>query len=189
MPSQKNVTQLQTLKDKLDSAKALILANYAGLSVDAQTQLRSAISETEGEFTVAKNNLLKIALKDKLKELPEEVNQALNGPTAVMFANSDAAASIKALANFIKNNERPEIKAGLLNDRVLSLSEIDQLSKLPSREQLLATLLAQLNAPTQSLAAVLAAPAQYLVYALNAITVSREAHQSEVGKNQEGGGE
>lgn len=177
MPSPKNISQLQTLKDKLAESQALILANYQGLSVESQNKLRQAITDTQGEFTVAKNNLLRIALKDKLKEIPEEVDKALNGTTAVLFANVDAAASIKALTKFIKENEKPEIKVGLLNDRVLSLPEIDQLSKLPSREQLLSNLLAQLNAPSQAFAAVLAAPTRYLVYALNAI------------KNQKGGGE
>jgi len=169
MPSQKNVDQLQTLKDKLAESQALIFANYQGLSVESQNKLRQAITETQGEFTVAKNNLLRIALKDKLKEIPQEVDKALNGTTAVLFANVDAAASIKALTKFIKENEKPEIKIGLLNDRVINISEIAELSRLPSREQLLANLLAQLNAPSQSFAAVLAAPARYLVYALSAI--------------------
>jgi len=177
MPSQKNVAQLQTLKDKLQQAQALIIANYEGLPVEEQNKLRQSISQTQGEFAVAKNNLLRLALKDKLKKIPKEIDKALNGPTAIMFANSDAAPSIKALTSFIKDNQRPQIKTGIMQDRVLSLAEIDQLSQLPSREQLLATLLSQINAPTQSFASVLAAPTRYLVYALNAI------------KDKRGGGE
>ena len=171
MPSQRNVHGLAEIKHHLATAKAVILANYAGLSVADQTTLRAKLSAAGGEFLVAKNNLLKIALKEKLGDLPRELEDVLNGPTAVIFAESDAVTTAKALAEFIKDKDKslPEIKLGLLDGQILSIKDIETLSQLPSREQLLATLLAQLAAPAQALVRQINTPAQLLVYALEAI--------------------
>lgn len=169
MPSQKNIHGLAEIKHGLTTAKAVILANYAGLSVSDQTTLRAKLAAAGGEFMVAKNNLLKIALKEKLGDLPQEVEDVLNGPTAIIFAQTDAVTATKALTEFAKDKELPQIKLGMLDDKILSVDEVTALSKLPSREQLLATLLAQLQAPAQALVRQLATPTQLLVYALDAI--------------------
>lgn len=169
MPSQKNVHGLAEIKHHLETAKAVILADYAGLSVADQTTLRAKIAAAGGDFMVAKNNLLKIALKEKLGSLPQEVEDVLNGPTAVIFAQTDAVTTTKAVTEFAKDKDLPKIKIGIMEAKVLSVKDIETLSKLPSREQLLATLLAQLQAPAQALVRQIAAPAQLLVYALDAI--------------------
>ncbi len=169
MPSQRNIHALAEVKHGLATAKAIILANYAGLSVAAQTDLRAKIAAAGGEFMVAKNNLLKLSLTEKLGQLPKEVEAVLNGPTAVIFAQTDAVATTKALTEFAKDTNLPEMKIGLMDDKVLSVKDLETLSKLPSREQLLATLLAQLLAPAQALVRQINTPAQLLVYALDAI--------------------
>ncbi|MFZ2202331.1 MAG: 50S ribosomal protein L10 [Microgenomates group bacterium] len=169
MPSQRNIHGLAEIKHNLETAKAVILANYAGLSVADQTTLRAKLDAAGGQFMVAKNNLLKIALKEKLGALPEAVEATLNGPTAVIFAQTDAVLAAKVLAEFAKDKDLPKIKIGLMDAKILSVKDIETLSKLPSREQLLATLLAQLQAPAQALVRQIATPAQLLVYALDAI--------------------
>ncbi len=171
MPSQRNIHALAEVEHHLATAKAVILANYAGLSVSEQTALRDKIAAAGGEFLVAKNNLLKISLTEKLGQLPQEIEAVLNGPTAVIFAQTDAITTAKALTEFIKDKDRnlPQIKIGLMDDKVLSIKDLETLSKLPSREQLLASLLAQLQAPAQALVRQINAPAQLLVYALGAI--------------------
>ena len=181
MPSQRNIHSLAEVKHGLATAKAVILANYAGLSVADQTTLRAKLSLAGGQFMVAKNNLLAIALKEKLGGFPRDIEDVLRGPTAVIFAQTDAVTTAKALAEFIKDKDKslPEIKFGLLlgrrslggvgDDKILSIKDIETLSQLPSREQLLATLLAQLAAPAQALVRQINTPAQLLVYALEAI--------------------
>jgi large subunit ribosomal protein L10 len=141
MPSQKNIHSLAEVKHGLETAKAVILAN----------------------------NLLMIALKEKLGGLPRDIEDVLRGPTAVIFAQTDAVTTTKAITEFAKDKNLPEIKIGLMDDKVLSIKDLETLSKLPSREQLLATLLAQLQAPVQAFVRQINAPAQLLVYALDAI--------------------
>lgn len=169
MPSQKNIHGLAEIKHNLDTAKAVILADYAGLSVADQTSLRAKIAAAGADFMVAKNNLLKLALEEKLGGLPRDVADVLRGPTAVIFAQTDAVMATKAVAEFAKDKDLPKIKIGLMDAKILSVKDIETLSQLPSREQLLATLLAQLQAPAQALVRQIAAPAQLLVYALDAI--------------------
>ena len=169
MPSQRNIHGLAEIKHNLETAKAVIFANYAGLSVADQTTLRAKLSSAGGEFMVAKNNLLKIALREKLGDLSREVEDVLHGPTAVIFAQTDAVMAAKAVAEFAKDKDLPKIKIGLMDDKILSIKDIETLSQLASREQLLATLLAQLQAPAGALVRQINTPAQLLVYALDAI--------------------
>jgi len=176
MPNQKNINRLQELETKINSATLLIITNYAGLSVSDQNKLRQQIAETNAEFTVAKNTLLSRILTNRLKTLPDSLKDTLNGPTAILIGQGDIVASTKALTNFITDHQLPSIKIGLMSanqpegeDKIISADEITALSKLPNREQLLATLLSQLNAPAQNLASVLSANMRNLVFALSAI--------------------
>lgn len=169
MPSNRNTQSLTALKSQLENAKALIFADYSGLSVSDQGQLRNRIAVSKGAYMVAKNNLLRLALKDKFGEVPAEVDSMLNGPTAVVIAHEDAVTTTKAVTEFIKDKEKLALKVGFMDGKVLSLEEIKTLSKLPGRLELLSSLLAQLQAPAQALVRQLAAPAQRLVYALEAI--------------------
>jgi len=169
MPNQRNIDRLQELETKINSAKILIIADHSGLSVAAQTKLRQEIAKTNGEFTVTKNTLLSRILTNKLGGLPRDVEDVLRGPTAILIGQEDAVISTKSLTKFIDKYQLPTIKLGLLDDKILSIDEVSALSKLGSREQLLAALLSQLNAPAQNLVGVLSAKTRHLVYTLNAI--------------------
>lgn len=167
MPSQRNIHSLASVKHDIKDAKAVIFTDYAGLTVSDQGSLRAKLVAVGGKLMVVKNNLLKLALKETA--LPKEVEDVLHGPTALIVANDDAVVTTKALTDFIKDKEKPSIKIGLMGGKVLTQTDIQTLSKLPSRNQLLSNLLAQLQAPMQALVRQVNAPAQRLVYALEAI--------------------
>ena len=168
MPSQKNVHQLSEITKALAGSKAVILTEYAGLTVTEQNILREEAEKTNSSFIVTKNNLLRLALKEKSKELADTLGSFLNGPTAVLFG-TDAVAAAKILSKFAEDHEKLVIKTGIMDDKVITLADISALSKLPSYEQLLGQLMAQLQAPAQALVRQLNAPMQNLVYGLNAI--------------------
>lgn len=169
MPSQKNINQLNSLKTKLSTAKSVVLSDYSGLSVANQGELRQKVKDSGGEFGVAKNNLLRLAIKDHLNDLPEQIDTVLNGPTAILFSGDDPISPLKALVEFAKEKELPKLKAGLMDGKILSLEDIKQLALLPGRNQLLAKLIGQLQAPTFGLVNVLIGNVRNLVYALKAI--------------------
>lgn len=176
MPSTKNQSQLELLKSALTESKAVILTDYAGMTVLAQNQLKKAVKEAGGQFNVVKNTLLALALKDRVKELNEDALKALEGPTAILLTGeSDPVSPTKALAKFISENELPTIKIGVLDDKILSVNEVKNLAKLPGREELLGQLVGQLNAPISGFAQVLRANLQNLVFAVDAIRRSKVA--------------
>lgn len=174
MPSQKNVHQLAEITKALATSKAVILTEYAGLTVAEQNALRAEAEKTNSSFFVTKNNLLRLALKDKSKELADTLDSFLNGPTAVLFG-ADAVSAAKTLTKFQEEHDKLKIKTGVMDDKVVTLADISALSKLPSYEELLAKLMAQLQAPAQGLVRQLSAPMQNLVYGLDALKTKLSA--------------
>ncbi len=168
-PNAKNQASLVELKEKVAKAKSIVLMNYAGLTVKQQTKLRAALREAGGEFVVAKNTLVNIALgKDELKK-------DLEGQTGVLFSYNDEVSALKKLVEFAKENEKPEIKTGLMLDKVLTKTDVIALSKLPSKPELISMLLNRLQGPASGLVNVLNAGVRNLVYALEAVRKQKEA--------------
>jgi len=169
MPNQKNIHQLAELIKELSDSKAVILTEYAGLTVSEQNQLRAEAAKNDSVFVVAKNNLLRLALKETNAELVDTLKAFLQGPTAVLFSKKDAVAGAKVVMNFAKDHESLKVKSGIMDGKTITQVEITTLSKLPGREELLSRLLAQLQAPAQALVRQLNAPVQNLVYGLEAL--------------------
>lgn len=168
MPNQRKVHQLAEIVKNLTDSKAVILTEYAGLSVSEQNLLRAEADKTGGTFLVTKNNLMRLALEDKSKDLAKDLGDYLQGPTAVLFS-PDAVSAAKIISKFAEDHDKLKIKTGVMDDKIITIAEIKALSKLPSREQLLASLLAQLQAPAQALVRQLQAPMQNFVYGLEAL--------------------
>jgi large subunit ribosomal protein L10 len=175
MPSQKNIDQLVQIKEKLDKSQNLIIADYAGLDSAAQTDLRAKIKAAGGEFTVTKNRLVKLAIKNRLNDVPTDLDKALEGPNATVYGFSDPVMVTKVLVEFAKDHETLKLKLGLMagrdgaHDQVLTGEQIQSLAELPGRPELLARLVGQLNAPIYGFVNVLAGNTRKLVYVLAAI--------------------
>lgn len=168
MPSQQNKQQVELLQEKLKTAKSVTIVDYAGTGVNDQVALRRQIKAAGGEFLVTKNTLIDLAVgKGKLTD-------SLKGMTAIVFGFGDEIAPIKALFNFKKDKDKLEIKQGLLGDQVLSVTQMEELSKLPSKNELIAKLIGQLQAPVYGLVNVLQGSSRSLVYALQAIVTKGE---------------
>lgn len=177
MPNLKNQAQMATIEKQLEVAQSVVFADYAGLSVAAQTKLRAAAKAAGGEFTVQKNTLLRKAVAAKLKDMPTQPDQQLEGPTAVLYGLSDAVSAIKALVTFAKDNEAVKIKWGFLTDdnKVMDAAGIEALSKLPSRQELIGQLLARLNSPIAGFVNVLNGNISGLARVLNAVREKKAA--------------
>jgi len=163
MPNQKNQNQVAVLQDKIEKAKSLAIIDYSGTSANDQVKLRQAIADAGGEVLVTKNTLIDIAIgKGKLSD-------SLEGMNAVVFSNEDAVSAIKALFTFHKDEDKLVIKEGFMDDKVLSATEVEALSKLPSKPELISMLIRTLQAPATGMVNVLKANQRDLVYALKAI--------------------
>lgn len=163
MPNQHNKQQVEIIKEKLAKAKSVAVVDYSGTSVKDQVELRSSLSEAGGEMFVTKNTLIDIAVgKGKLTD-------SLNGMNALVLCYEDAVSGLKNLFKFHEDNKKLTIKQGLFEDKVLSANEIENLSKLPSKDELVATLIRTLKGPSYGLVNVMKAGQRDLVYALKAI--------------------
>lgn len=168
MPSQKNLNQVKLITQKLEKAKTVVLADYSGLSVDLQQDLRQKVIEAGGELMVAKNTLIKIAVKN-LKYPLEDLTDSFIGPTIALFCYQDPIAPLKALAQFADNHQLPQIKAGFLQKEPLTKNQVKQLAKLPSKVELIQKTVNTIKAPLTGFVNVLSGNLQNLVYALKAI--------------------
>lgn len=170
MPNLKNQGQVKELESKLDSVSAIFLADYQGMNTKDQRNLRAVVREAGGELLVAKNTLLKIALKNKGYDA-EAVSAFLKGSNVTLFAGADAVAPLKALVEFAKKQDKelPMVKTGFLGKETLTVEKIKQLAALPSKTELIAKLLGTLSNPARNMVGVLVAPMRNLVYALSAI--------------------
>ncbi|SHF09510.1 LSU ribosomal protein L10P [Seinonella peptonophila] len=143
---------VQEIATRLSESKSTIVTDYKGLNVAQVTELRKQLREAGIEYKVLKNTLTRLATtQTDLSEL----NEHLIGPTAIAFSNEDVVAPAKILYNFAKENEQLEIKAGVVEGKVVSLDEIKSIASLPSREGLISMLLSVLQGPVRNLALTL----------------------------------
>ena len=142
MANEKIIAQKQEevtkLAEKIKNAKFVLLTDYRGINVGDVTELRANLRKSNSEYTVIKNNIIRRAIAEaKIEGLEDSV---LEGPTAVIIDNNDYLAPAKVIYNYMKENEFYKIKGGILEGKVVSVEEIIELAKLPSREELLSKL-------------------------------------------------
>lgn len=163
---------VEEIKGKVDEAQAVVLVDYRGLNVEELTELRSKYREAGVEYKVYKNTMMRFAFKDAGYE---DFNEHLTGPNAVAFGFDDPVQVAKITHEFAKEHEKLEIKAGIVDGKIIDIEEVKSLASLPSKEVLVAQALAGLNAPITGFVNVLQGNIRNLVYALDAIRKQQEA--------------
>ena len=153
----KKAELVDVFAEKFEAATSIVVASSRGLTVEQDTQLRKELREAGVEFKVVKNSILRRAAE---KAGLEGLSEAFSGPSAVAFSNEDVVAPAKVLADFAKDAENLEIKAGVIEGKVSSKEEIEAIASLPSREGLLSMLLSVLQAPVRNVALAVKAVAE-----------------------------
>ncbi len=157
---------VQDISDKLAKAKAVVFADYRGLTMKQLSQLRDQLRDQEAEFTITKNTLLSLALPASNFQSP---TSSLQGPTATLFAYDDEISPIKTLVKALKDAALGSIKMGFWGSETLDADRIRQLSALPSKDELRGQTVGVLVAPLQGIVSVLQGNLRNLVYALSEI--------------------
>lgn len=163
--NQKRVV-IDEIGSKMKAAKAMVFADHRGLTVEQDTELRSALRKAGVEYKVVKNTLTRFAAKENGLDA---LDTFLNGPTAMASSSTDPVAPAKILSEYIKKFEKLELKVGVVEGKVIDINGIKALADLPSREVLVAKVLGGFNAPITGLVNVLNGNMRGLVVALNAI--------------------
>lgn len=162
---------VKQLNERLAKSQVVILTDYKGLDVASVTVLREKLREAQVEYEVVKNTMLRLASEGTDVEA---IKDNFKGPSAIALSYDDPVAPAKVLTEFAKDNDKLEIKAGVMGDKVLDLAAIKALSDLPSREELLATVLSAMNAVPTSLVTALSDVPRRMVNVLQAIKDQKE---------------
>jgi len=163
---------VERLHQQLSDAEIVIIVDYKGLNVEKITQLRAEMRKQGVLIEVVKNTLLKRASQDTNAKCLDDF---LTGPNAIVLSTVDPVAPAKILVDFVKDNEKLEIKAGSLNGKLLSAEDIKQLATMPSKDELIAKFVRTINEVPTSFVRVLSSVPGSFVNVLNAIKDQKEA--------------
>jgi large subunit ribosomal protein L10 len=172
MDKEKKRAVLSELETVFRDSNAVFVADFKGLSVTSLNQLRLKVRAAGGGFRVSKNTLTRLALS---QGGAESIRPSLTGNNALAYTSGDPVALAKILTDYAKDEERFNVKCGVLGARGLNAEDVKTLSKLPSREALIATLLGTLNAVPGSLVRVLAAVPRKLLRLVQVIAEQKAA--------------
>lgn len=138
----------------LAKSNYLLVANFTGVTVEDATSIRAQLRPLGAEYHVVKNSILNIAAKQA--NLPD-LSSALGGHTALVTGGANPTGVAKVLVKFFKDSSKLEVKAGVLDAKLLSAKDVEALSKLPSLEAIRAQLLGLLSAPASQVVRLLVA--------------------------------
>lgn len=162
---------VDSIKQKIEGSKGIVLADYRGLTVSQVTGLRVELRNAGIEYRVLKNTMVRRAANEVGLE---GLDEFLEGPTALAFS-PDPVAPAKILMEYSKKNKNLKIKAGVVEGKVVGPEKVKDLADLPSREVLLSKVLAGMQAPLQGMVNVLQAPIRQFGYALEEVRKLKEA--------------
>ena len=146
---------VKALRDEFSGYDAFIFTDYRGMTVEQITDIRKNLRKEEAAYRVVKNRYAKIALKDLGKDGADD---EMKGPTAVALVKGDTANSVaKILFNANKDGVAITVKGALIGGELMNADQIEALSKLPTKLELIASLMGTMKAPVQKLAATLLA--------------------------------
>lgn len=164
--------KIEAIKANVAKAKVLIVTEYKGFSVAEITDVRRRLQKENGDYTVVKNTLAKVAIKDTQFECMSDL---LTGPVAIAMGFEDEVSPAKVFTKFMKDSKKGEIKGGALDGVVLSAKDVEELSKLPSKEELYAKILGSINSPASGIANSMNAVMRSLVYAIDQVRQQKSA--------------
>ena len=166
MPNKKNISNVKELTDKLSRAKSIYFTDYLGLNVSAVTDLRKKFFDSNDEYLVVKNTLLKIASDQNKISLDDEL---FSGSTAIAISYDEPVLAAKVIKDFLKDHDLPSIKGVLFEGSYLPASDFDKIANLPSKKESLTKITVMLKSPVQNIVNLLNSPMVKLVNVLNGI--------------------
>lgn len=186
MPTAEKTAAIEQLQDTIKGAAAIFLADFTGLNVEKMTSLRRKCRENGVHLEVVKNTL---AIRATRALELSELEPHFRGPTLLALSRDDATSPARVLVDFRKEHEKPELKLGFVEGRILSAKEVEALANLPTRDQLIAQVMQLALGPVQNLAMVLQGITTKLVRTVDAVRDGMEKGTIPGGPAAKAGGE
>jgi large subunit ribosomal protein L10 len=159
--------------DRASRATAMYLADFTGVTVEEETELRREFRKAGIEYRVVKNTLAKKALESVTGY--DRLYDKLVGPTGIAFSYDDAVVPAKIIKKFKDKSGKFNLKVAVLEKQIFDGSQLDQLSRLPSRNELMAGIVGSLQAPISGVVGAIAAVIRDLVSVIDAIEKKKQA--------------
>lgn len=173
MPTEKKEKVVKSLEEVFSKATIGVVTDYRGLKTPDLNELRRKLRENNAEYKVVKNSLAQIAAKNTGKNY---LDNTFKGPVGVAFGYGDAVKTAKVISDYLRTSKSSlKMAWGFLEGRIVNAKELDTLSKLPSREVLLARVLGGIQGPMYGLVSVISAPMRQLAQVLQGRVKQMEA--------------
>jgi len=172
LSKQKKNEVVEQYKDWLNNSQSVILVEYTGATMKDMENIRTQVRDSEGEFHVVKNTLMKLAFEASGFSIPEGL---LENSSAASFAFTDPAATAKALSDAVKGLDAIKVKGGYMGQEMLNVEQVKALSDLPPLPVVRGQLLGVLQAPAGKLVRTIAEPARSLAAVFQAYSEQAQA--------------
>lgn len=168
-------TVANRIKNNLKESSSVFIIKYSGLSSPDLTTLRQSLRSTKAEFFIAKNTIIRRALKDSAYE---PMIKFIDGPCGLVFTKEEPVDTARALYGFSRDHGNLKLEGGFLKEKILDNKDIERLACLPGKEVLRAQLVMTLNSPISSLVIVLNQALRKFVWCLEQIKQKKSAEKS-----------
>lgn len=164
MNKQQKQDFVQNLREGLGESNVLVVTTQSGMTVSESAALRAKMREAGASYKVVKNTLAKIAIKDTKYE---KAGELLKGPIALAFS-SDPIAATKVVVDYAKVNEKLQLVGGIMDEKIMEVSDVKKLASLPSLDELRAKIAGVIMMPATQLATIIREPAAGIARVLHA---------------------
>jgi len=170
--------RVSVLRDVLESSKSVILIDFKGMDVEKANLLRAGTKKSGVRYLVVKNTLFKKAIENTKFEGLEKF---LTGPTAIAFSEEDSVEPAKVIFDFSKKNEILTFKGGFLENDILDVSDVIELAKLPSKEELIGKTVFIISSSLINFMNVLTNPIRNFLVVLKLLEKQKDSQKTENG--------
>ena len=172
MPRPEKIAEVKAITERIQAAQSIVLADYTGLTVLQMTAFRSLCRAKNIECRVVKNRLAIIAADNADLSV---IKDHLKGPTALVMGMDSQVEAAKLVVEFAKTNEKMKVKGGVVDGGFITADRVVTLSKVPSRDELIAKMMGSINSPATGLAMVTNGVAAALTRAVDAVAKQKAA--------------
>jgi len=172
MATQKKIDTVNTLTEKIAKSKSIIFVDYSGIKHKQLEGARKSLKKIGAEFVVTKNKLMERALRQssgQALDMGAAAKDQLRDVTGTLFNYTDEVAGLKEILKFFKAVNLGKTKGGMIGTTMLSTNDVERLSKLPGKQELLGRLVGQMKSPLYGLHYALSWNINRLVWGLNAV--------------------
>jgi large subunit ribosomal protein L10 len=162
---------VEEIRSSIDNSTLVVASDYRGISANGANDFRARLRKSGATAKVYKNTLVRIALKELEVAYPENM---LTGPTLLIHTENDVVSVSKTIVDFIKDNDITLVKGGLLQKSYIDEKGIQELAKLPSRDELIAKTVYMIKSPLSRLVSSVSSPLSGLVAVLNQIETKKQ---------------